>query len=154
MRGELAPGNRVLVVVEDDHLAPLLLADQLVANGHSVTMAYSTPTAAVLLGRYIVGSSLGRLDASGVRFRYLEKLVSVDDQGARFRHIYSGRTRTYDDFDSVVMACGASSDDSLFQSVSAVRDDVHVLGDAYAPRRLVFATRQAYALAEKIAPAI
>ena len=24
----------------------------------------------------------------------------------------------------------------------------HILGDAYAPRRLVFATRQAYALAE------
>ena len=27
---------------------------------------------------------------------------------------------------------------------------VHLLGDAYAPRRLVFATRQAYALAEEL----
>jgi hypothetical protein len=26
--------------------------------------------------------------------------------------------------------------------------DIHILGDAYAPRHLVFATRQAYALAE------
>jgi hypothetical protein len=30
---------------------------------------------------------------------------------------------------------------------------VHVLGDAYAPRRLVFATRQAYALAEQVVSA-
>jgi hypothetical protein len=30
--------------------------------------------------------------------------------------------------------------------------NVHLLGDAYAPRRLVFATRQAYALARLLVP--
>lgn len=31
------------------------------------------------------------------------------------------------------------------------RIEAHVLGDAYPPRRLVFATRQAYALARELA---
>jgi hypothetical protein len=43
------------------------------------------------------------------------------------------------------------SDSALYDGVKAELSDVHVLGDAYAPRRLVFATRQAYALAQLLA---
>ena len=64
------------------------------------------------------------------------------------RHIYSGRQETVGGFDNVVLSCGGVSDSAVFDAVSAARDDVHLLGDAYAPRRLVFATRQAIALAE------
>jgi len=154
MEGRAIPGADVLIVVEDDHLAPLLLADFLVQRGHRVTVSYSTPTAAVLLGRYIVGSILGRLDAAGVRFRYMEKLMGVDGDAAIFRHIYSGRLITYSDFDSIALSCGATSDDSLFRAASKRRGNVHVLGDAYAPRRLVFATRQALALAELLTKSV
>jgi 2,4-dienoyl-CoA reductase-like NADH-dependent reductase (Old Yellow Enzyme family) len=148
LRGTFQPGHRVLVVAEDDHLPPLLVADHLAARGHSVTMVYSTPAAAVLLGRYISGSILGRLDAAGVTFRYLEKLDSVSRQDAVLRHIYSGRKRTCTDYDSVVLACGGVAESGLYEQVRPERSRVHILGDAYAPRRLVFATRQAYALAD------
>jgi 2,4-dienoyl-CoA reductase-like NADH-dependent reductase (Old Yellow Enzyme family) len=148
MADEVTPGRRVLVVAEDDHLPPLLLADRLASRGHEVAIAYSTPSAAVLLGRYIVGSILGRLDLAGVRFRYLEKLDSVSGDSATFRHIHSQRLQTYHDFDSIVLSCGATSDGTLYDAVRTQRADVHILGDAYAPRRLVFATRQAYSLAE------
>ncbi|TWG93626.1 2,4-dienoyl-CoA reductase-like NADH-dependent reductase (Old Yellow Enzyme family) [Nocardioides sp. J9] len=150
MSGAAEPGKRVLVVVEDDHLAPLLLADRLASRGHEVTMAYSTPNAAVQLGRYIVGSILGRLDEAGVEFRFLEKLEEVTPDGAVLRHIYSQRLRTVGGYDSVVIACGGVSDSALYDEVRTARPNVHVLGDAYAPRRLVFATRQAYALAEEL----
>ncbi|MFW0784324.1 FAD-dependent oxidoreductase [Gordonia sp. CPCC 206044] len=153
MSGAPVPGHDVLIVAEDDHLPPLLLADHLVTQGHKVTVAYSTPSAAVLLGRYIIGSILGRLDGEGVSFRYLEKLVSISDAGATFRHVYSGRERTYSEHKSIVLSCGGASDSALFDEVHAQRPDVHILGDAYAPRRLVFATRQAYSLAEKLTEA-
>jgi len=147
LRGTFQPGHRVLIVAEDDHLPPLLVADHLAVRGHHVTMVYSTPSAAVLLGRYISGSILGRLDAAGVTFRYLEKLDSISEQGPVLRHIYSGRKRICTDHDSVVLACGGVADSGLYQQVRSELSRVHILGDAYAPRRLVFATRQAYALA-------
>jgi len=49
---------------------------------------------------------------------------------------------------SVVLACGSVSDSALYDELKPRLGSVHVLGDAYAPRRLVFATKQAYALAE------
>ena len=69
------------------------------------------------------------------------------------RNIYSLRTRTLGGFDSVVLACGSVSDSALYDELRGELPDVHVLGDAYAPRRLVFATRQAYALAEQLVAA-
>ena len=49
-----------------------------------------------------------------------------------------------------MLACGSVSDSALYDELKRRLPEVHVLGDAYAPRRLVFATRQAYALAESL----
>ncbi len=67
------------------------------------------------------------------------------------RNVYSLRTSTIGEYDSVVLACGSVSDASLYAELKRQHPAVHVLGDAYAPRRLVFATRQAYALARDLA---
>jgi len=56
--------------------------------------------------------------------------------------IYSRRPQ----FDTVDLTCGSTSDSVLYDELKRVHQDGHILGDAYAPRRLVFATRQAYAL--------
>ena len=53
----------------------------------------------------------------------------------------------------MVLACGSVSESSLYDELRTELPDVHILGDAYAPRRLVFATRQAYALAEQLVAA-
>lgn len=61
-----------------------------------------------------------------------------------------GARRTLGNFDSVVLACGSVSDSALYDQLRGRLPELHVLGDAYAPRRLVFATRQAYALAHQL----
>jgi NADPH-dependent 2,4-dienoyl-CoA reductase/sulfur reductase-like enzyme len=146
--GRATPGRSVAVVVEDDHMPPVALAEFLAGRGADVTMFYSTQTPAQLLGRYIAGSALGRLDALGVRIRTMEEVVGIEEDRVLVRHIYSGRQDTVGGFDTVVLSCGGVSDSTVFDRVAAAREDVHVLGDAYAPRRLVFATRQAIALAD------
>jgi 2,4-dienoyl-CoA reductase-like NADH-dependent reductase (Old Yellow Enzyme family)/thioredoxin reductase len=147
------PGQRVLVVAQDDHVAPLSVADFLAQRGHDVTVAYATQQPAPLLGRYIIGGILGRLDAAGVQLRFMEEVVGIGERTAELRNVYSLRTRPSDAFDSVVLACGSVADPSLYEQLRTELPDVHVLGDAYAPRRLVFATRQAYALAEQLVTA-
>jgi 2,4-dienoyl-CoA reductase-like NADH-dependent reductase (Old Yellow Enzyme family)/thioredoxin reductase len=144
------PGPRVLVIAQDDHVAPLSVADFLAERGRAVTVVYATAQAAPLLGRYIIGGILGRLDARDVRMRFMEEVVSIGERTAELRNVYSLRTRASDEFDSVVLACGSVSDSSLYGELRDRLSDVHILGDAYAPRRLVYATRQAYALAEQL----
>jgi 2,4-dienoyl-CoA reductase-like NADH-dependent reductase (Old Yellow Enzyme family)/thioredoxin reductase len=153
LAGRAELGQRVLVVAQDDHVAPLSVADHLAGAGHQVTVVYATHQPAPLLGRYIIGGILGRLDAADVRFVFMEEVVGIDRHAVTTRNVYSGRQRSLDGFDSVVLACGSVSDSALYDELRGRHRDVHVLGDAYAPRRLVFATRQAWALAQQIVEA-
>ncbi len=148
--GSTVLGKRVLVIAEDDHMPPLSVADYLSERGHDVTVVYGTAGPAQLLGRYIVGGILGRLDDKGVQFRFMEQLVRIEPGVVSTRNIYSRRERQIADVDSVVLACGGISNDELYDELRGQHRNVHVLGDAFAPRRLVFATRQAYALARMV----
>lgn len=150
LAGDATPGQKVLVLAQDDHVAPLSVADFLAEAGHNVTVCYATHQPAPLLGRYIIGGILGRLDARDVRMVFMEEVVRIDGPTVKTRHVYSQKVRTLGDFDSVVLACGSVSESTLYDQLRLELPDVHILGDAYAPRRLVFATRQAYALAEQL----
>ena len=78
----------------------------------------------------------------------MTRLVAVEPGALTLAHCYSGRRWTIDGVDSVVLACGAVPVDDLYHASRVPRHPaVHVLGDAFAPRRMVFATRQAYELA-------
>ena len=73
--------------------------------------------------------------------------VAIEPGCLQTRNIFSGTAGTVEGFDSVVLACGGTALSALFAPVRARFPNTHILGDAYAPRRLWFATRQAYALA-------
>lgn len=150
LQGNATVGSRVVVVAQDDHLAPLSLADFLSERGHDVTLVYATTQPAQLLGRYILGGILGRLHKRNVAFRLMEEVIAVTAAGIRVRNVYSRQTEDLTGFDSVVLSCGGDSDAGLYEALRPRLPEVHVLGDAFAPRRLVFATRQAYALAQTL----
>ncbi|QIG46084.1 NAD(P)-binding protein [Nocardioides anomalus] len=153
LAGEVETGERVLVVAQDDHVPPLSVADHLAQQGKQVTVVYATHQPAPLLGRYYIGAILGRLDAADVRFVFMEEVVAIGAGSVTTRNVYSGRERELGGFDTVVLACGSVSDATLYDELRGRHPDVHVLGDAYAPRRLVFATQQARALAQQIVTA-
>ncbi len=151
LSGRVEPGRRVLIVAQDDHLPPLSLADQLSERGHEVTLVYATGTPGQLLGRYILGGILSRLRRRGVAFRHFEEVTVIGPDRATVRDVYSGLSGELAGFDTVALACGGISDTELYDALRGQLSRLHVLGDAYAPRRLVTATRQAYALAKALA---
>jgi 2,4-dienoyl-CoA reductase-like NADH-dependent reductase (Old Yellow Enzyme family) len=148
--GRASPGRRVAIVAQDDHMAPLTLADFLSERGHEVTLVYPTLAPAQLVGRYIVGGVLGRLAERRVRFRTMEAVTAIEPGALRVRNVYGGPEFTVEGFDSVALACGGVSESTLHGALQGRVPELHVLGDAYAPRRIVFATRQAYALAKAL----
>ena len=68
-------------------------------------------------------------------------LVQRQDVGATMR----GESEL-DGVDSVVLACGGVPNGELFSQLRGRHASVHVLGDAFAPRRVIHGVKQAYAL--------
>jgi 2,4-dienoyl-CoA reductase-like NADH-dependent reductase (Old Yellow Enzyme family)/thioredoxin reductase len=150
LSGETKLGRRVAIVVQEDHAAPLALGDLLGRHGHDVTLFIQTDRPAPQLSRYSLGTLLGRLSEVGARLVLNEAITAIELPGLRTRHVYSGREGHHGQFDSLVLACGAVSEDRLLEPLKAKSIETCILGDAYAPRRLVFATQQGYELGKTL----
>ncbi len=148
--GSATLGQHVLVASEDDRAAPLAVADHLCGLGHRVTLVYRTNAPSPLVGKYSVGAMLARLDTEGAILVPMARVDRIDPGAVTLAHSYSDRRWTIHDVDAVVLATGATGNDSLYQSLKSLHPAVHLVGDAFAPRRVVFATRQAWHLAGTI----
>jgi 2,4-dienoyl-CoA reductase-like NADH-dependent reductase (Old Yellow Enzyme family)/thioredoxin reductase len=140
--GTATVGHKVVMIVEDDHMAPLGTADLLCSRGHDLTLVYRTAEFAPLVGRYNIGPSMARLFASGANLVAMHRVVQIELGLVRIADVYGGAIRTIDNVDSVVMACGSRADSGLYADLDGSIDALHLIGDAFAPRRLTYATRQ------------
>lgn len=150
MMGRLQPGQRVVVLAMEDHMQPLTIAGYLTDKGCDVEVIYSTPSIAPLIGKYSIGAPLAKLSAAGAQVRVMERVVSIQPGELVIHNIYSGAERVITDFDNLVLACGGTADNGLYHALKDRVPELHLLGDAYAPRRISFATRQAYELAKLV----
>jgi 2,4-dienoyl-CoA reductase-like NADH-dependent reductase (Old Yellow Enzyme family)/thioredoxin reductase len=154
LTGEAVLGTDVVVIAEDDGPAPLSVADHLAGGGKRVTLVYQTPSPSPLVGKYSNGGMFARLIDEGVQLVPMARVTAIETTSLRLASTYGRRSWTIGSFDSVVLAAGAIPDDTLYRQVkSRVKGrhpDVHLLGDAFAPRRMVFATRQAFDLAQTL----
>lgn len=150
LRGTVQTGDRVVVVALEDHMQPLTLATHLADQGKQVTLLYATPSVAPLVGSYSVGAPLAALSRAGARVIVMERPVAFEPDLVVTAHVYSGAIAELRGVDSVVLAGGVVPDTRLYDAARDAAPEVHLLGDAYAPRRISFATRQAYALAQRI----
>ena len=141
-------GSQVVVVAMEDHMQPLVVARRLCDAGKQVRLIYQTHAVAPLVGKYSVGATLSRLSADGVSIDVMERVANIEQGRLTLKHVYSGVSRELFGFDSVVYATAGRANDSLFHELKGRHPAVHLLGDAYAPRRIWFATRQAYELAQ------
>jgi len=148
LHGDVAVSGHVVVIAEDDRAAPLAVADHLAGLGHRVTVIHRTPAPSPLVGKYTVGALLAHLDEAGVDMRSMTRLVAVERGRLRLANVYSDREFTLEGVDSVVLACGAVSEASLHAELKRHHGEVHLLGDAFAPRRVAFATHQALEVAD------
>lgn len=152
LRGERL-GEHVVVVVEDDGPAPLSTTHELASRGHRCTLVHQSPEPAPLVGRYSKGGMLAMLVDAGVEFVPMARAteIALAERRVALASTFATRRWQLSDVDSVVLACGAVGDDRLHRELRDVLPDgtsLHLLGDAFAPRRVVHATRQAFALAE------
>jgi 2,4-dienoyl-CoA reductase-like NADH-dependent reductase (Old Yellow Enzyme family)/thioredoxin reductase len=150
LRDPIGLGRRVVVISEDDGPAPLSVADHLAGLGHAVTLVYQTTAPSPLVGKYSNGGMLARLIDGGVEFVSMARATEITADSVHVASTYGTRRWTIGPTDSVVLATGSIPNDALYRELKAMRSNVHILGDAFAPRRMVFATRQAFDLAQTL----
>ena len=150
MSGLVTTGERVVVIAQEDHMQPLTIAGFLVEQGKRVDLIYQTPAVAPWVGKYSIGAPMAKFAAGGGTLRMAERVVEITQGCLHTRNVYAGTPGTVEGFDSVVLACGGQPNNALHADLQGKVKQLHLLGDAFAPRRLWFATRQAYELAQQI----
>ncbi len=150
LRGEAALGKRVAVIAEDDGPAPLSVSDHLAGLGHEVTLIYQSAAPSPLVGKYSNGGMFARLIDGSVEFVPMARAVGITGTDVQLASSYGRREWSIGPIDSVVLVAGSIPNDSLYLQLKGRHRSLHILGDAFAPRRMVFATRQAFELAHTL----
>jgi len=132
--------QRVLVVGGlDNHLGAPTVAEFLADQGKEVEMISEQldfADGAEDGTRYALAH---RLTTKGVAISLLHKLSGVEHGGATITHTFTRRDRRIDDV-TIVLACGLLPNDRLAEELGGRITEVHVVGDALAPRRIMHAT--------------
>lgn len=139
LRGNATPGKRVLVVGgSNNHLGAPTVAEYLFDKGHEVeliTEQLDFAAAVEDVTRYTV---LKRLHGKQIFPQTATALAAVDS-GATLRNVLSGQERRIEDV-TVVLACGLLPNNALYRELEGQVPELHLIGDAFAPRRIMHAT--------------
>jgi 2,4-dienoyl-CoA reductase (NADPH2) len=147
-------GKRVLVVDEIGRYEGAGAAELLAELGHQVTMCTSMPVVASRLqvtGDYPL--IMARLLKKGAVLHPLHLLEDVKAGAAVLAHVHARDQKLrLHGIDEIVFVCGNHPDDGLYQELVRERGDfdLHLIGDANAPRGLDEAIYEAEVVAQRV----
>lgn len=149
--GNVCVSGKVVVIAQNDGMPPLAVADMLATQGDcEIVMVYQSTAPAQAVGKYVVGVALERLLKAGASFVTMRRVTRITNSTVETRDIFAGTQLVIEDVNAVVLACGREPDTALRRELRGHVPELHLLGDAYSPQRITFATRQAWALANQI----
>lgn len=139
LRGSATVGPRAVVVAgNNNHMAAPAIAEWLADRGCAVTLVTEQLDFAMGLEDVTRFTVHKRLRQKGIVPQTGTRLVGVDS-GASLEDILSGELRRVEDA-SVVLACGVLPENALHRALVGKVADLHLVGDAFAPRRIMHAT--------------
>ena len=98
------------------------------------------------------GKAYGSLRRLGVVFTTDHDLTSIGEHSVSFLDVFTKEPKTIAEVDALVLVNGAAAQNRLFHELRSARKDleVHLIGDALAPRRINDAIFEAELVARKI----
>lgn len=140
LSGQASLSERVLVVGGfESHLAGPTVAEFAADQGRSVELISEHADFAKDAEDGTRFALIKRLAQKGVAFSSLHRLVDTEGDGATVANTLTGARRPLPST-TVVLACGLVPNDELVKDLRGRLPEVHVIGDALAPRRLMHAT--------------
>ena len=135
-----ALGQRVLVLADENHQQALSTADYLVDAGKDVEVISMRRFAGSEIEHNTIVSLYPILLGKGVRLTPLTWVRSVRGQNVTLYNLYGGEEWTVE-VDDIVVALGGMANRQLYDELAGKVGELHIVGDAVAPRRIMFATR-------------
>jgi mycofactocin system FadH/OYE family oxidoreductase 2 len=145
----VTPGARCLVVDYHGHMAGPSAAEHLADRGRQVQIASRFFTVGEDVDPRLKTSVYTRLEQKGVILTPLTVVTAVGPGTARLASTLTGQEREVE-ADTVVTALGGRSDDGLAAALEGRGVEVHVVGDALAPRTIHDAILSATRAARRI----
>ena len=133
-------GERVLVLADEHHQQALSTADFLVSAGKRVEVVSRRRFAGQEIEHNTIVTFYPILLGKGVTLTPLSWIRAVDGRHVTLYNLYSGEERTIE-VDDVVVALGGKSVRNLYDELEDKVGELHLIGDAVAPRRIIYATR-------------
>jgi hypothetical protein len=134
-------GQRVVVAGGlDDHLPPLIVADYLARLGREVILLTEAPMPGQAVEAASLYLLLKRLHLAKVSIRPTTAAGSFAHGRLQVRNSLTLAEDVIDGVDSVVAVDGRRPDAALAASLRDLVGEVHVIGDALSPRRMLHAT--------------
>ena len=135
LSGAVETGQRVLIV--DDDAIPEIgpsVADYLAERGRQVEVATRLRYVGEGLGDTTFPVVYQRLFAAGVVATPHVRPLSIDGRRVTLQNVYSRHKEHREDVDTVVLAMGHRSVDDLYHALKGRVPELHLIGDAMAPR--------------------
>jgi len=133
-------GERVLVLADENHQQALSTADFLVSAGKQVEVVSRRRFAGQEIEHNTIVTFYPILLGKGVTLTPLSWIRAVNGRHVTLYNLYSGEERTIE-VDDVVVALGGKSVRNLYDDLEGKVGELHLIGDAVAPRRIIYATR-------------
>lgn len=136
-----AAGGRIVVAGGlDDHLPPLVVADYFARQGREVVLLTENPMPGQALESASLYMLLARLERAGVEIRPLTGALALEGRTVRIRHALTNGPGEIAGVDTLIVADGRTPDDALAAVLRPLVPELHVIGDALSPRRMLHAT--------------
>jgi mycofactocin system FadH/OYE family oxidoreductase 2 len=134
LNGSVETGERVLVIEEDGGEVGPSVADYLAERGKQVEITTPLRHIGERLGDTTLPVVYRRLVIGGVVMTPNVVPVAYADQSVTLQNIYSLAEETREGIDTVVLAMSNRAVDSLYHALKGKVEDLHLIGDAMAPR--------------------
>lgn len=144
LQGSANTGARVLVADWRADWVGMGVAEKLVLDGHSVTLAVDAPHAGFNLQMYLRSHWIARLHRLGVEIVPDARLYGVDGTTAYLMHNVSGEAMPREGVDTVVLATGHASETGLEQALAGIGVPVLLAGDCLSPRSAEEAVQEGF----------
>ena len=134
LQGTAEPGGEVVVVDWRADWIGIGIAQHLAQSGRRVHLAVSGIAAGESLPFYVRDAAVGALHRLGVTIMPYLRLYGSDERTVFLQHVASGEAVVMEGIDTLVLCTGHTPVTDLGDSIEDLELDVHIIGDAAAPR--------------------
>ena len=140
LSGKAEVGKKVVVHSMDRSTEGFTAADFLLESGHEVELLIPHPIAPLATEPITFGFIMTRIAQAGGKITMGLDIASFDGSGLVLGGVFGGNVQAREGIDTIVVSRGSKANDGLYKALKGRVKELHVIGQALAPRKMLEST--------------